>query len=208
MNDEKGSLYVIAAPSGGGKTSLVRALISTLDHVKVSVSYTTRPSRPKDVEGVDYFFVTRDQFKEMIAENVLLEYALVYGNYYGTSRQWVETQLAAGFDVILEIDCQGADSIFRLFPESIGIFILPPSPEELTRRLQNRNQDASSEISRRLAEASSEIAHYAAFDYLVVNRDFDEALADLLAIFRSQRLTQPLQAIKEAPILAKWLKKE
>lgn len=167
-----GTLYVIAAPSGAGKTSLVKALINTLPDVKVSVSYTTRQKRPQEKEGVDYHFVDETEFETMIANGTFLEHAKVFGYYYGTSRHWVEKHLQAGEDVILEIDWQGAYQIRQQFAQSISIFILPPSFDLLRERLLYRNQDNPEVIERRLAAAVSEMKHYQEFDYLIINAAF------------------------------------
>jgi len=197
----KANLYVIAAPSGAGKTSLVKALVQKLSHIKISVSSTTRPPRPNDVEGVDYCFISKESFDQKIHEGDFLEHAEVYGNYYGTSRSWVMQQLAEGNDVILEIDWQGAQQIRRWMPDSISIFILPPSIEILEQRLIQRQQDNESVIKKRLDLARSEIAHIDEFDYLVVNADFEKALDDLLHIVRAGRLRTVSQCERQAELL-------
>jgi guanylate kinase len=199
------TLFVIAAPSGTGKTSLVKALIGSMADITVSVSHTTRPIRPGEQEGVNYHFISPAEFTQLVTEGVFLEHAIVHGNYYGTSREWVETQLRKGTDVILEIDWQGAQQIRKVFPSAISIFILPPSPTALEMRLQERRQDQQKTIGQRLAAASGEIAHYAEFDYLIVNDLFSKALEDLQAIVQAQRLKQPRQALQHASLLAKWL---
>lgn len=184
----RGHLYTVSAPSGAGKTSLVKALVDSSERLCVSVSHTTRDRRPGEEDGVNYHFVSQKQFQSMLTEQAFLEHAEVFGNYYGTSRQWVEDTLASGNDVILEIDWQGAEQIARLMPEAIAIFILPPSKSALRERLTNRGQDDEAVIERRMAEAVSEMSHYALADYLVVNDDFSVALQDLQAILHSRRL--------------------
>ena len=201
MNKEA-NLIVIAAPSGAGKTSLVRALVQQVPNVKISVSFTTRPPRPGDTEGVDYCFVSQDQFLEKVEHHDFLEYAEVYGNYYGTSRSWVLEQLEAGIDVILEIDWQGAQQIHKLMPNSISIFIVPPSIEALEQRLLQRQQDDLQVIERRLDLARSEIAHYLEFDYLVVNDTFEHALSDLAHIVSTGRLRSQNQTVRYGKLLS------
>lgn len=183
----KGSLFVIAAPSGAGKTSLVRALLGRLDRIGVSISHTTRPQRPGETDGVNYFFTDRAHFQALINAGEFLEQAEVFGNLYGTSKTWVEQTLASGRDVILEIDWQGAEQIRRLLPETIGIFILPPSLPVLRERLVGRSTDAPEVIERRLAQAATDMTHYVEFDYVVINDDFERALAELLAVVSAQR---------------------
>lgn len=184
----RGILYTISAPSGAGKTSLVKALLDQCPELTVSVSHTTRAQRPGEVDGVNYHFIDRATFTEMVERGEFLELAEVFGNLYGTSQTWVEETLIAGKDVILEIDWQGAQQIRRLMPDSISIFILPPSLEALQDRLQGRGQDDTTVIEKRMAQARGEIAHYTEADYLVVNDAFDKALADLTAIIRAQTL--------------------
>lgn len=185
----RGHLYTVSAPSGAGKTSLVKALVESSERLCVSVSHTTRSMRPGEVDGVNYHFVSPERFQAMLDEQAFLEHAEVFGNFYGTSRHWVEETLASGNDVVLEIDWQGAEQIARLMPEAIAIFILPPSKAALRERLTNRGQDDETVIERRMAEAVNEMSHYALADYIVVNDDFAVALADLQAILRSRRLT-------------------
>ena len=182
----RGRLFVIAAPSGAGKTSLVRALVQRLPSLRFSISYTTRKQRPNEVHGRDYFFVARDEFEAMVARGEFLEHARVFDNYYGTALSQVEASLASGQDLILEIDWQGAQQIRRALPECCSIFILPPSRAELERRLRGRGTDAEDVIQRRLQDAASDMTHWSEFDYVVVNDDFDRALADLHAIVRGQ----------------------
>ena len=187
-NRHSGALFVVSAPSGAGKTSLVRSAVEQDPLLRVSVSHTTRPRRSLEVDGENYHFVDTATFEAMLEETAFLEHARVFGNYYGTSGRWVDTQLSAGLDVILEIDWQGAQQVRRLRPEACGIFVLPPSATTLEQRLRNRGQDDEAVIARRLAAAREEMSHYGEFDYLVINDVFDVAAHDLLAIFRSQRL--------------------
>lgn len=183
-----GILYTVSAPSGAGKTSLVKALLDQCPALTVSVSHTTRPQRPGEIDGVNYHFIDRSTFIDMTDRGEFLEQAEVFGNLYGTSQRWVEETLKNGRNVILEIDWQGAQQIRRLMPDSIGIFILPPSVEALLQRLNGRGQDDSTVIEKRMAQARDEITHYSEADYLVVNDTFDKALADLAAIIRAQPL--------------------
>ncbi len=183
-----GTLFTVSAPSGAGKTSLVNALIKGTEGLRVSVSHTTRPKRPGEQDGVNYHFVDAAAFHAMLERAEFLEHAQVFGNLYGTSQTWVEQQLEAGTDVILEIDWQGAQQVKRLMPQTQSIFILPPSRATLKQRLTARGQDDSTIIAARMAEATEEMSHYVEGDYLVVNQDFDKALAELQAIINCQRL--------------------
>ncbi len=183
----KGTLFIVSAPSGAGKTSLLAKLLEQTETLCLSISHTTRPIRPGEVDGVDYHFTDRTRFVRMVEQGRFLEHAEVFGNFYGTSADWVTTTLRSGKDVILEIDWQGAQQIRRLVPETISIFILPPSLPMLAERLRGRGQDGEDVIARRLAGARDEISHYGEYDYLVVNDDFDRALADMAAIFRAER---------------------
>lgn len=202
-----GMLYIIAAPSGGGKTSLVNALLDSDDSIKVSISYTTRPPRRGEEDGVNYHFIDEDRFHQMVGEGAFLEYAEVFGRFYGTSQQSVSSLLSREIDVILEIDWQGAQQVRKLMPQCRSVFIMPPSREELERRLRGRDQDSEEVIARRTREAVEEMSHYVEFDYLVVNDDFDSALADLRAIFRSRRLETSVQGELLARQLSELLKK-
>ncbi|MCL1143535.1 guanylate kinase [Shewanella gaetbuli] len=190
----RGNLFIVSAPSGAGKSSLISALLKDkpLDK-QVSVSHTTRQPRPGEVDGQHYHFVTVEQFKALIAENAFFEWAEVFGNYYGTSRTVIEQTLANGIDVFLDIDWQGGEQVKKLMPEAIGVFILPPSKDELARRLTGRGQDSQEVIDNRMAQAVSEMSHYKQYDFVIVNDDFDTALTDLQAIIRSQRLTMASQ---------------
>jgi guanylate kinase len=183
-------LFVVVAPSGAGKTSLVNALLEAEPGMRLSVSHTTRAPREGEVSGRDYHFVDRPAFERMIAAGDFLEHADVYGNYYGTSRRWIEAELAGDHDVLLEIDWQGARQVRKLFPAMIGIFILPPSIAELRRRLTARGKDAPEVIERRMASAREEISHVLEFEYIIVNEHFETALADLKAVVRAARLSR------------------
>ncbi len=180
---KRGHLFVIAAPSGAGKTSLMRALMEKRPSVEFSVSCTTRAPRAHEQDGCDYHFISRDEFERLIAAGEFIEYADVFGNFYGTRRSVVAAALAAGRDLILEIDWQGARQVRERLPEAVHVFILPPSRAELERRLRKRATDSAEAIARRLAESVQEMSHWREFDYVVVNRDFDQALAELDAIF-------------------------
>jgi guanylate kinase len=180
--DRRGRLFVIAAPSGAGKTSLVRALMERVPALRFSISYTTRARRPTEVHGRDYFFVDKDEFSRMVDAGEFLEHATVFDNSYGTSRDQVERSLSGGQDLILEIDWQGAAQVRRALPECVSIFILPPSRAELERRLRGRGTDAEAVIQRRLRDAASDMAHWREFDHVVVNDEFDRALRELEAI--------------------------
>ncbi len=183
-----GTLYIISAPSGAGKTSLVKALVDTMPGLAISVSHTTRPRRDGEVDGVDYHFVDGERFRAMVAAGDFLEHAQVFGNAYGTARSSVEAELQAGTDVILEIDWQGAQQVRAAMPDAVSIFILPPSRDELERRLRARGKDTEEVIARRLREAQGEMSHYHEYDYLVVNDAFGHALEELVAVVRARRL--------------------
>jgi guanylate kinase len=189
----RANLYVVAAPSGGGKTSLINALLEKDKQLSLSVSYTTRTARPGEKDGVHYHFVDKPTFIGLIANNALLEHAEVFGHRYGTGRDAVEKKLRAGFDVLLDIDWQGARQIRKSFPSCCTIFILPPSLEVLRNRLAGRGQDSEEVIDRRMSEARAEISHSGEFDYLIINDDFDKALADLQSIVRHRKLHRPDQ---------------
>ncbi len=204
-SSSQGNLYTISAPSGAGKTSLVKALIESSQQILVSISHTTRAMRPGEIDGVNYHFVDQSQFKAMLETDDFLEHAEVFGNYYGTSKQWVEKTLAAGKDVVLEIDWQGAQQVAEIIPGTIAIFILPPSLPELRERLTNRGQDDDAIINRRMAEAVNEMSHYEAADYIIINDDFQTALTDLQVIFHSQRLSRKRQQVQHHNLLAALL---
>ena len=200
-----GNLYIVSAPSGAGKTSLVKSLVETTPEVVVSVSHTTRPPRPGERDGVHYHFVSSATFEAMQAEGAFLEHAQVFGNRYGTSRAVVLAQLAAGLDVILEIDWQGARQVRALLPSSTTIFILPPSREALRQRLAGRGQDSPETIERRMAAALSELSHYAEFDYLVINDRFSAALEALRAIVIANRQRREAQLERQRGLLGTLL---
>lgn len=186
MQPERGKLFVVAAPSGAGKTSLVRALMQRQPQLRFSISYTTRKQRPAERDGHDYFFVDADEFQRLIAAGEFLEYARVFDNFYGTSRTQVEKLLAAGSSVLLEIDWQGAQQIRRAMPQHVSIFILPPSRDELEKRLRSRGTDSDAVIARRLQDSLADMSHWTEFDYVVVNDDFERATRDLEAIVTGQ----------------------
>jgi guanylate kinase len=183
-----GNLFIICAPSGAGKTSLVNALLEREPDIELSISYTTRAPRPGETDGRNYHFVTREQFLEMAGRGEFLEHAEVHGNFYATSQSWINARRAEGKDILLEIDWQGAAQVRRQIPDAVGVFILPPSPETLRRRLEGRGQDSAEVIERRLLAARGEVAHVAEFDYVIINRNFDVAVTDLVSIVRAQRL--------------------
>ncbi|MFU8797756.1 MAG: guanylate kinase [Gammaproteobacteria bacterium] len=202
MSNRIGTLYIISAPSGGGKTSLINALLQNDPHIIFSVSYTTRAQRPGEVEGVDYHFIDKKKFETLITAGEFLEHACVFGNYYGTSKQWVHDKLVAGTDIVLEIDWQGAQQIRQLMPLSVSVFILPPSKEVLYARLCDRARDEQSTIDARMQQASNEISHCQEYDYLIVNENFGKALADLQSIFHAQRLKQDVQSQRYESLLS------
>jgi guanylate kinase len=190
----KGNLYIISAPSGAGKTSLVKELVSSIDSLIVSVSHTTRQMREGEIDGKDYFFVNVETFLAMQGENAFLESAQVFDNFYGTAQQTVENNLTQGKDVILEIDWQGAQQVRKLMPNCLSIFILPPSIETLRQRLEGRGKDNTDIIERRMRDAVTEMSHYPEFDYLIVNDDFNVALNELKSIITTNRLVQARQS--------------
>jgi guanylate kinase len=196
-----GTLYIVSAPSGAGKTSLVRALLAADPAVQLSISYTTRPMRPGEIDGRDYHFVSTETFEAMRAHGDFLESAEVHGNLYGTSRGWIEQRMAAGDDILLEIDWQGALQVRRLMAEAIGIFVLPPSIEVLAQRLTGRATDSEAVIARRVSAARAEIGHVGEFDYVIINNDFEEATRDLTAIVRAVRLRLGAQLLRHRPLI-------
>ncbi|MGE5384405.1 MAG: guanylate kinase [Betaproteobacteria bacterium] len=200
-----GCLYIVAAPSGAGKTTLVRQLIEGQTDIRLSISYTTRLPRPGEIDGVAYNFVSVETFQAMIGRGELLEWAEVHGNFYGTSRLWIERQMADGHDVLLEIDWQGAEQVRAIFPQAIGIYILPPSLDELARRLADRATDSQEIIARRLAAAQAEMRHISGFDYVIINDDMDRALEDFRAITRASRLRLEVQRAKNAALFARLI---
>ncbi|WHI44917.1 guanylate kinase [Microbulbifer sp. JMSA004] len=204
---QTGTLYTVSAPSGAGKTSLVKALVNSDSQVTVSVSHTTRAMRPGETHGIDYHFVEREEFLAMLERDAFFEHAQVYGdNYYGTAKAEIEETLASGRDVILEIDWQGAEQVRRLRPDAVGIFILPPSQEALRERLTGRGQDDQAVIDRRMDQAIDEMTHYVAADYLVINDNFDQALTELRAIIVAQRQRLELQQLRHGDLLQALLR--
>ncbi|HLX27914.1 MAG TPA: guanylate kinase [Casimicrobiaceae bacterium] len=203
-----GVLFVVAAPSGGGKSSMVNALLEREPGIRLSVSYTTRPPRPGESEGRHYHFIDVQTFEALRAKGEFLEYAFVHGNWYATSATWLKAQVTAGQDVLLEIDWQGAAQVRRLIPDSVHIFILPPSLAALEERLMKRAQDASDVIEKRLAAAIEEIRHCGEFDYVIMNQDFARAVDDLSAIVRAARLTSARQQARHAKVLAQLLSRD
>ena len=207
MSNQQGVLYVVAAPSGCGKTSLVHALVSSEENIQISVSHTTRPPRPGEKTGVEYHFIDDAQFQRMIDDKAFLEYAEVFGHFYGTSRQWIADTLEKGTDVILEIDWQGARQVGQLFHHVKSIFIVPPSLETLRSRLEARQQDSQEVINGRMDKAIEEMSHFKEFTYLVVNDVFEQTLEQLRSIVTAERLKCRYQEDNLAPLLAKLLKK-
>jgi guanylate kinase len=188
----KGTLFIISAPSGAGKTSLVAEILAQINNIQASISHTTRDCRPGEKNGINYHFVDRQQFVTMIDNNAFLEHAEVFGNFYGTSQEWVKATLDTGIDVILEIDWQGAEQVRSKFAESQSIFILPPSKQALRERLNDRGQDHAEVIEKRIAAATEEMSHYVEADYLVINDDFALALQQLKSIISAQRCKMPV----------------
>ncbi len=203
-----GTLYIVAAPSGAGKTSLVKALLEREPSIALSVSYTSRPPRPGEVDGQHYHFVSREVFEHMAQAGAFFEYANVHGDYKGTARAAVEPLLAEGRDVLLEIDWQGARQVREKWEEALSIFILPPSRAELERRLRTRASDSAEQIARRIADSRVEIGRAVDFDYVVINDEFGQALADLRAIFIARRLRRDVQLVRNAMLLDDLLKPE
>jgi guanylate kinase len=197
-----GNLYIVAAPSGGGKTSLVRNLIETLNDIEVSISHTTRPMRPGEQNGIDYFFIAEHEFMNMVNNNSFLEHARVFNHLYGTSVEQINRRLEQGIDIVLDIDWQGAEQIRRSFPNAVSVFIVPPSLEELKLRLMNRRQDNDEVISDRMIKAQDEMSHYPEFDYLIVNDTFEHAAMDLRAIVVANRLKIERQVNKQSKLLS------
>ncbi len=198
-------LYIIAAPSGAGKSSLVSQLMKLDDRLQLSISHTTREPREGEQDGVHYHFIKEDEFLTLVKQNAFLEYAKVFDHYYGTTAKSIHKQLTHGFDSILEIDWQGAKQVRQVFPSVKTIFILPPSIEALQERLEQRGQDTQEVIQKRMQKAKAEISHYPEFDYVVINDDFDNALLDLQYIFYAQRLKCQRQTIKNKQLLHKLL---
>ena len=206
MTQTRGNLFILSAPSGAGKSSLIGALLKKHSDMKVSVSHTTRSPRPGEENGVHYHFVSVDEFKALIEKNDFFEWAQVFDNYYGTSKQAIESQLEAGIDVFLDIDWQGAQQIRKLVDDVETIFILPPSKEELESRLNNRGQDSAEVIAGRMAKSQSETSHYNEYDYVVVNDDFDTALTEIETIVMAKRLSLKSQTVRHQALLENLLK--
>jgi guanylate kinase len=197
----RGTLYIVAAPSGAGKSSLVNAVLSRETGIVLSISFTSRKARPGERHAQHYHFIGKEEFEAMIANGDFFEHALVHGDYKGTAKQSVEPQLAAGKDVLLEIDWQGARQVREILPDSISIFILPPSKEALETRMRNRGQDSELVIKQRLANAREEMSHYDEFDYVIINEHFDAAVSELRAIFQAQRLKCDVQKQRHAELI-------
>ena len=203
MNDTvSGTLFIVAAPSGGGKTSLVKQVIHDLEHISVSVSHTTRQKRPSETDGIDYFFVEESQFMDMVARGDFLEHAQVFDHYYGTSVAQIKERLLAGIDIVLDIDWQGAQQIRHAFQDAVSIFIIPPSLAVLRQRLLDRKQDKVAVIERRMQQARDEMSHYPEFDYLIVNDHFEKAAMELQAIVMAHRLRISRQSQQQRKILS------
>jgi guanylate kinase len=203
----EGTLYIVSAPSGAGKSSLIQALIKTqpLYDTQVSVSHTTRRMRDGEMYGKDYFFISKDKFEDMIAQGDFLEYAKVFDHYYGTSKKLINHTLSTGVDVFLDIDWQGAQQIRDRITSTCSIFVLPPSQEELRRRLRGRGKDSEEIIARRMSKATLEISHYSDYDYLVINDDFDIALSDLKTIIRAERMRVGRRIARNTTLISKLL---
>jgi guanylate kinase len=199
-----GTLFIVSSPSGGGKTTLVKALLEAEPEVRLSVSYTTRPARPGEVDGRDYHFVTLPVFERMLAAGEFLESAVIYGNRYGTSQKWIERERAEGRDVVLEIDWQGAQQVRRLIRQVVSIFIMPPSPEVLESRLRGRGQDSEEVVARRLAAAREEISHVSEYEYVMINDDFDRAAQDLRSVIRAERLKLARQLARNLNLINRF----
>lgn len=202
VGNYSGNLYIVAAPSGGGKTSLVRDLIETLDDIEVSISHTTRAMRPGEQDEVDYFFVDETEFMTMVNNNAFIEHARVFNHLYGTSVAQINKRLENGIDVVLDIDWQGAEQIRHSFASAVSIFIIPPSLDALKQRLMNRRQDNDDVISDRMIKAQDELSHYPEFDYLIVNDTFEHAARDLRAIVIANRLKMGRQVNKQSKLLS------
>ena len=202
----KGTLFIVAAPSGAGKSSLVNAVLAKEPGIALSISFTSRAPRPGERHAQHYHFVDKAEFERMVAAGDFFEHALVHGDYKGTARQSVEPQLAAGKDVLLEIDWQGARQVREKMCDCVSVFILPPSRDALETRMRNRGQDSDETIRRRLAAAREEMSHYDEFDYVIVNEHFDAAAAELRAIFVAHRLRRVAQQQRHAELIAELLK--
>jgi guanylate kinase len=202
VNSFTGNVFIVAAPSGGGKTSLVKRLIASLPTIEVSISHTTRKPRPGEQDGVDYFFISEDQFITMINNNAFVEHARVFNHYYGTSVAQIHARLKHGIDVILDIDWQGAQQIKKMFPMAVSVFVVPPSLTVLQQRLQDRRQDDTAVISTRMQQAQDDLSHYTEFDYLILNDNFEQASCELKAIVIANRVNFARQAEKIRKLLS------
>lgn len=202
----KGRLWIVAAPSGGGKTSLVEAAIAKMDNIVRSVSFTTRRQRLGEIDGIDYVFVDKKEFERLISEKKMLEYETVFDNYYGTSLEFINSHLQSGSDVVLTIDWQGSQHVRKILSDSKGIFILPPDIKALEERLKNRGQDNQDIITRRMSEAKAQLSHYSEFDYLIVNDNFEKALEEMIIIFSADRLRRQHQEIIHNNLIKQLLK--
>jgi guanylate kinase len=198
----KGKLLIVAGPSGAGKATLVRALLAADAKVQLSISFTSRAARDGEVDGRDYHFVSREDFLAMVSHGDFLEHAEVHGNLYGTSQKWINEAMSAGQDILLEIDVQGAQQVRKIFPEAVGIFILPPSADVLEQRLRGRGTDSEDAIVRRLANARGEIAQLATFDYVIINEHIDMAVRDIVGIVRAERCKMAAQAERHAELIS------
>ena len=199
-----GALFIVSSPSGGGKTTLIKALLEAEPDLRLSVSYTTRAARPGEVNGRDYHFVALREFERMLEAGDFLESAVIYGNRYGTSQKWIERQLQDGRDVLLEIDWQGAQQVRRLMRAAVSIFILPPSLAALESRLQGRGLDSAEEVARRLAAARDEMSHVSEYDYVIINEEFNRAALDLRSIIRAERLKLARQLARNAGLINRF----
>jgi guanylate kinase len=196
MATVSGKLFILSAPSGTGKTSLTKALLRVNINLWLSISYTSRPIRPGEVEGHDYYFVERKVFEQMLGNGEFIESAEVYGNLYGTSQKWINETIDSGKDVLLEIDSQGAQQVRKIFSNVVSIFVLPPSLEVLESRLKDRNQDSKEVIAKRMDAAKEEISHVSEYDYVIINDNMDIALRDLVSVVQSERLRMSAQLIR------------
>lgn len=199
-----GCLFIISAPSGAGKTSLIKALLSKDAHLSLSISYTSRQPRPGEVNGRDYHFVSEQTFREMQVQGEFLESAEVYGNLYGTSQKWINKAIVSGQDILLEIDCQGAEQVRRYFAQAIGIFILPPSGKVLEKRLITRDQDHTDVIRKRLEAVREEVSHVNEFDYVIINDELENAVNNLVCIVNAERMKRERQIKKYQTLIAQF----
>ena len=202
----RGTLFIVAAPSGAGKSSLVNAVLAATPGISLSISYTSRAPRPGERHAQHYHFVGKEEFERMVAAGDFFEHALVHGDYKGTARQSVEPQLAAGQDVLLEIDWQGARQVRTRVPDALSVFILPPSRAALESRMRSRGQDSEETIAKRLAAAREEMSHYSEFDFLIVNDDFETAVREMQSIFLASRLRRPIQAERHTLLVENLLR--